>query len=184
MVGLSLLIGPMFSGKSTNLIAHAQKFRVAGKTTLIIKHNIDNRYTSDPMIINHDGFVFKSDNDKIKIISESTLGDISEELLIHFDCLLIEEGQFFPDLVQFVKQYINTKVIIVAGLLGDYKLEPFENILSLLTIADSIHTLTANCTTCGAETSFTARTVESESQILVGTDNIYQPRCRKHHPYA
>jgi thymidine kinase len=180
-----LISGPMFSGKTTHLISYAQRFRTAHKKMLFVKHSIDTRYSSDPEVISHDGLVFKSDDQSsCRIITTTTLNDISDEFVQNVDCILIDEGQFFDDLGVFIKKFVNTKTIVVSSLISDFRMQPFTNTVSTISFADTIYHMSANCAVCEAETSFTARVVNNDSQILVGSTDAYEPRCRQHHPFS
>jgi thymidine kinase len=105
--------------------------------------------------------------------------------------VVIEEGQFFTDLLYFVERAVDNdkKHVIVAGLSGDFKRRPFGQILDLVPIADSIEKLTAFCKLCcdGTFAHFSKRIVGSgecdttADQILVGTSDTYLPVCRFHY---
>lgn len=170
------VIGPMFSSKTTTLFMYEKKFFILKKKICIIKHAIDNRYSSDKKIVNHDG----SQSSHSDIFITSHLNNI-ENTISEYDCILIDEGQFFPDLKEFCSTYGNTKQIIIAGLLSDFKKEAFKPISDILPISDKIIHLSALCTLCGEEAPFTSRIVSGDSQTLIGSSESYEPRCRACH---
>jgi thymidine kinase len=183
---LCVITGPMFSGKTTTLISRSQRFKIARLKSLIVKHSADNRYSCCPEIVSHDGLTLKleSECDLIQIVNCSALSDIDTDLIASVKCILIDEGQFFPDLVEFCRKYSNSKNLVVSGLISDYKLDPFVRMTGLFSFTDEINHNTSNCAVCGRETSFTARfSGESKDQILIGASEAYQPRCREHHPF-
>ena len=98
------------------------------------------------------------------------------------DVILINEGQFFPDLIEFVNVYLNqkNKMIYICGLDGDYKKEKFGNLLDLIPQADNYRKLKALCINCrdGTRASFTFRVSSEKKQTLIGSDE-YIPVCRE-----
>jgi thymidine kinase len=171
------IIGCMFSSKTTTLLSYERRFHILKKKVCIVKHSIDNRYTKDNKIISHDGYnCLYSD-----VFTTSKLLFIKNELE-EYDCILIDEGQFFSDLKEFCDLFGNTKHIVIAGLINDYKCEPFQSIVDVLPISDKIIHLTALCTNCGNDAAFTSRIVEGTTcQTLIGSNDVYEPRCRKCH---
>ena len=98
--------------------------------------------------------------------------------------IMIDEAQFFPDLFDFVTNAIDVdnKEIVIAGLDGDYKRQPFGDILKLIPHSDNIIKLKARCNLCDMENAiFTKRIVDSNKQFLVGGSESYIPVCRKHY---
>jgi thymidine kinase len=181
---LDLIIGPMYSGKSTHLIGSIYRYESIGKKVMCINHNIDNRYGTN-VISSHNML-------QRKCISTERLASIFDNK-DYADChiVVIEEGQFFTDLLYFVERAVDTdkKHVIVAGLSGDFKRRPFGQILDLVPIADSIEKLTAFCKLCcdGTLAHFSKRIVgggdsyTKSEQILVGTSDTYLPVCRFHY---
>ena len=167
----------MFSSKTSTLLSYERRYHILKKKICIVKHSFDNRYTKDNKIISHDGYnCLYSD-----VYTSSNLTDISNELL-NYDCILIDEGQFFNDLKEFCMLNASTKNIVIAGLLNDYKCEPFKPIADILPISDKIIHLTALCTNCGEDAPFTSRIINNiTTQTLVGSSEMYEPRCRKCH---
>jgi thymidine kinase len=169
------IIGCMFSSKTTTLLSYERKFNILGKKICMIKHSFDTRYTSENKIINHDG----QNSLYSDIYTSYSLNSIADKIQ-NYDCILIDEGQFFPDLKDFCKQAQN-KTIVIAGLLSDYKKDPFQPINDILSMSDKIIHLTALCTKCGDDAPITSRIIQNHSQTLVGSSDMYEPRCGKCH---
>lgn len=170
---LHLILGPMYSGKSSNLIRKLLRFESIGKKIYCINSIKDIR-TPNNEIKTHDNITIPSC--KVNYLSE---------VYIPYDVkvLGIDEAQFFPDLLNFVKEKLKQKyIIIIAGLDADYKQEPFGDILKLIPISDSYEKLYAYCKMCKDETKapFTKRIINSQQQILVGANNEYMAVCRDH----
>ena len=176
-MSVDLVIGPMFSGKTTTLLTYEKKFQITKKNYICINHTFDLRYTSDGKLATHDGKV--SSGQHIKV---SNLMDIQEVFLSQFDAFIIDEVQFFKDVDKFVSNWSSKgKIIVCAGLNSDYKLDPFESVSSLIPKCDTIQHLKALCVDCGSEAPFTERCVDIKQQTLIGTSDIYKPKCRKCH---
>ena len=179
---LELVIGPMFSGKSTEIIRRIRLARIINKKVLVIKPKIDNRY-DDPK------------NTKVSITShayekeECIVLELLEEIetSIHsYNVIIVDEGQFFPDLYEFVMEAVEVlgKDVIVVGLDGDSERRPFGKILDLLPLADKVTKLTSLCKRCGDGTAaiFSACVKgQKDGQICVGGADMYEPMCRKHY---
>ena len=120
------------------------------------------------------------DDTEISIYYINSLDNIElkyDNILQTTDCFIIDEAQFFQDLVEFSKKWVKLgKILIIAGLSGDYKQEPFTPISNIIPLCDKIIHLTSNCSLCGNDAPFTKRLVEDKDQILIGND-VYQPRC-------
>jgi thymidine kinase len=178
---LELIIGPMFSGKSTELIKHANRYISIGKNVLAINHKINNRYGSNK-ITTHDKKVFEN------CIIIDKLNDIHNLYTQKFndsEIIIIEELQFFPDGFDFIKNTVDftNKTVITAGLSGDFRRNPFGDVLKLIPYADSLTQLSAYCKKCGDGTlaNFTKRITKENNTTLVGTADQYEAVCRKHY---
>lgn len=169
---LDLILGPMFSGKTSKLIDIYYIHRLSSRL-LVINHASDTRYTTDAKMMNHD-------NVSIPCVLVSKLSDLQVNM-DHFDRILINEGQLFPDLYEFVMEqiYKNNKYVYIAALDGDYKRNPFGQVHQLISHADSILKFQGTCAMCKKKPSiFTLRITEDKEQILIGSDQ-YKPVCRK-----
>ena len=177
---LEMAIGPMFSGKTTWLIEKYKAYTYIGKKVLVINYSEDKRY-STTMLSSHDRIeipcVFSGlimDYDLWKTVEES-------------DVILINEGQFFSDLVPAVRDMVDTmnKHVFISGLDGDFRREKFGDILSLIPICDKVEKLSALCAFCknGTPAIFSKRITEESNQVVIGSDN-YKPLCRNCYLYA
>ena len=172
--------GPMFSGKSDELLKEYDKKYHKSKI-LLFKPKIDNRY-SDDEVVSHQKRAYKC-------ISISSAHEIYSYLTESLDCVCIDEVQFFDDEIIDIAEYLANKGIrvIVAGLDTDFRGEPFKITANLLARSEDVTKLTAICVKCGKEATRTQRLVNGEPAsindpiVLVGASESYEPRCRKCH---
>lgn len=173
---IEIILGSMFSGKSTELIRQHKRYKVINKKVLVIKYHIDKRYDSGNKISTHD----KQQIECLSLEKLEHLYDSSE--FKEADVIIIEEAQFFEDLFNFSTNSADKygKIVIVAGLDGDFKRNPFGDILKLIPHAEKVSKLSALCTICGDGTkaSFTKRIVCSNEITLIGGTNEYLAVCR------
>jgi thymidine kinase len=184
---LTLVLGPMFAGKSTYLINKANNLINCGveqDEILLINHSSDVRYDTNK-ICSHNG-------QKINSKSINNLTDITNQILdtnslySNLKYVFIDEAQFFNDLYVSIKtllmQNTNDIHIFIGGLDSDYKQEPFYNsrILELIPYASNIIKLNAKCFKCDNKAPFTKRITASSETILVGGADDYQPTCILH----
>ena len=169
---LELIIGPMFSGKTSKLLDIYKQCMFCNIKTIIVNHEIDKRY--------HDTMVSSHDKVLAPCTQTSRLSDIYEELS-DYDVILINEGQFFKDLYQVVMDLLKeNKKIYICGLDGDFQRNKFGQILDLIPMCDKITKLSSLCSKCkdGTAGIFSMRLTDSTNQTLVGSD-CYIPVCRK-----
>ena len=175
---IHLVMGPMFAGKSTHLIRTIWGFRAINTPMFIIKHSIDTRYDPDKIVSHNQILEDCYTSDILMPVLESQKYKDSK-------VVIIDEAQFFVDLVPFVKHASDNdkKNVIVYGLNGDFQRRPFQNISELQALANDIEKLKAYCAFCrdSTEADFTIRLSDAKEQILVGTNDIYKPVCRKHY---
>lgn len=173
---LELIIGPMFSGKSTELIRKIRLLNQIGKPILVIKPTIDIRY-NQTKITSHN-------YESADCIVLDTLSQLNESELPKYDTIIVDEGQFFSDLTDTVINWLNNFNIniIIGGLDGDFQRKPFDNILQLIPHSNKCNKLNSLCSVCkdGTEAPFTFRLTESMDKVLVGGSELYIPLCRKH----
>lgn len=183
-MSLELLIGPMFAGKSSAIQSIIRRHQALGWNVFVITHSMDTRYSTEPAIVNHDKVAMPAyATDKLLPLLETL--DFRHSRLI-----VIEEAQFFGDLVPFVLQAIDKdkKHVVVVGLDGDAERRPFGRVLDLIPHCDRVTKLTAMCKSCrdGTPAIFTFATREdavlaaSDGRPCVGADEKYVPLCRKH----
>jgi thymidine kinase len=178
---IDIIIGSMFSGKSTELIRRINRYKVLGKNILVINNKLDKRY-SENSISTHS-------NIQLECISLSKLQDVydNEKYSNEYnECnvVVIEEAQFFEDLHDFVVNAADNdnKIVIVAGLDGDSNRNEFGDILKLIPKCDTVKKLHALCVKCkdGTLASFTKRLVKNDSQIYIGVSEFIAV-CRYHY---
>lgn len=177
---LELVVGPMFSGKSEELIRRVTRALIARQSVQVFKPAIDNRYDA-VKIASHNGRTLEA-------VAVSTVEDIRAALRPDTQVVAIDEGQFLPsDLVAFALELADGgKRVLVAGLDLDFRGEPFGPIPQLLARAESVEKLTAICQ-CGQAATRTQRLIGGHPAhfddpiILVGASESYEPRCRACH---
>lgn len=172
---LELAIGPMFSGKTTHLIQAYKKYTYIGKRVIVLNYSEDKRY-HETMLSTHDKIM-------IPCVQTTRIRDIwNSREFVDSQVVLINEGQFFPDLYDTVLEMIDTynKTVYICGLDGDFKRGKFGEILELIPYCDKVTKLQSLCSQCknGKVAIFSHRLTEEDSQILIGSD-IYVPLCRK-----
>lgn len=99
------------------------------------------------------------------------------------DVIAIDEAQFFEDLYDFCSTIADRdgKIVIVAGLDGDYLRRSFGSVLDVIPLADTVTKLTARCELCGGKAFFTLRKTQETRTELIGGADIYMPVCRQHY---
>ena len=173
---IELIIGPMFSGKSTRLIESIRKYTYKAKKTIMIKFHADKRYSSKSEVITHD--LIKYDSIECKNLNDSF------ELVKNYDVIGIDEGQFFDDLVEFCEKLsVLKKIVIIAALNGDFRMDPFPVVSNLISKADKIKLMKAYCFNCHKDAKFSLRIVQSNETVLIGAGEAYKPACRECHIY-
>lgn len=176
---IELIIGPMYAGKSTELLKEIHKYKFLNKKLLIINHTINKRYGTDK-IITHDKICC---TDSISLTTLDEIYDHSD-----FECadvIIIEEIQFFKDAFEVINNIADNynKKIICAGLSGDFRRYAFGDVCKLIPIADKITHLRAMCSICkdGTLASFTKRFTDNQETKLVGAIETYKAVCRYHY---
>lgn len=176
-MSLKVYVGCMFSGKTTELIREYKKWTNIGKNVLLINYASDERYGADD-------FVYSHDKNKVPCIKAMKLNELEDDLFNNVDVILINEGQFFNDIVEFCNKWVDqkNKDIVVCGLDGDFQRKPFGKMADIIALADKTIKLTAFCSICkdGTPGIFTKRLTCEKELIVIGSDN-YIPVCRKHY---
>lgn len=167
-MSLTLYLGPMRAGKTTELIREAGRYASIGKTICKINHILDNRYGEG--INSHSGL-------KMSCFSLKVL----PEIIPSEDVIIIDESNFFEGLVDFCIKAVEQhgKIVIVAGLDSDFNRESFGEIHDLIRYCDSIIKLKAYCMKCkdGTLAIFSKRIGDKKEKISIGND--YVSVCRK-----
>ena len=170
---IEIVCGPMFSGKSEELIRRLRRARIARKRGQVFKPTLDDRYADDE-IVSHGDQRMKSD-----VVNGAR--EILEKLDWRTQVVGIDESNFFGlELVDIASQLADTgKQVIIAGLDTDYLGRPFTPMPELLCLAESITKTLAICMRCGNPAKHTQRLVESNDLIVVGAAGMYEARCRR-----
>lgn len=170
---LELIVGPMFSGKTTWLINIYNTEYANNKNIKVINFTGDTRY--------HDSMLSTHDKVMIPCIFTNKIKDVCQEANIRdYDTILINEGQFFPDLYESVYELVEKhhKNVYVCGLDGDFKREKFGGMLDLIPLCDKVVKLSASCVKCNQPAIFSKRLTSEEQQVVIGSSN-YAPMCRR-----
>ncbi|RUS90083.1 hypothetical protein EGW08_002125 [Elysia chlorotica] len=167
---IQVIFGPMFSGKTTELMRRMKRYQIANYHCLVIKYAKDVRYDVSG-IATHDKQVLAA-------LPTEHLTDLYSEALKH-DVVGIDEGQFFPDIVSFCDKLAELgKVVIVAALDGTFQKRGFGDILNLVPIAESVVKLNAVCMSCFGDGSFTKRKGSEQKVEVIGGTEMYLATCR------
>lgn len=174
-MSLEIVLGPMFSGKSSRILSTVSRYSALNLPILVIKHYSDTRYSHTD--------VSTHDNRKTPCLCIDALSSIPECELRRYQLIIVEEAQFFNGLVNFVKHVVDTlrKNVILVGLDGDSNREPFGELLQCIPLADKVEKITALCARCanGKEAIFSRRLVQSAEQVEIGAADKYQAVCRE-----
>lgn len=178
MPRLDIIIGPMFAGKSTELLRKINQLKVLDIPYLVVKPDIDTRYNQNK-VVSHD----KNSHDCYPIKCLSDLYKLNN--FNNINTLFIDEAQFFDNLqknVLHIVEELNKNVVIV-GLDGDFQRNKFGQILDLIPYSDSCKKITSLCKKCGDGTQalFSHRIVKSDDQVSLGATDEYESLCRKHY---
>jgi thymidine kinase len=185
---LEIILGSMYSGKSTRLLEIYKQCKFCNIPVIIINHSIDTRY--------HESMISTHDKIMAPCIQSTTLSNIWDynDIDFHYnknsenhlklrmaDVILINEGQFFKDLYTVVEDMLRCdKRVYICGLDSDFERKKFGQILDLIPLCDKVTKLTSLCSQCkdGTPGIFSMRLTSEKQQTLVGSDN-YIPVCRK-----
>lgn len=170
---IEAICGPMFSGKSEELIRRLRRAKIARKRVQVFKPAHDDRYSTDE-IVSHANIRMRSE-------PVGSANEILDRLNWKAEVVGIDESNFFsPELVE-VANYLadNGKQVIIAGLDTDFMGRPFSPMPALLAIAESITKMLAICMRCGAPANHSQRLVDSGELIFTGAADAYEARCRR-----
>lgn len=177
-MSLDIIIGPMFSGKSSRILDIASRYAAIGTEVFIIKHASDRRYAySEDNIVTHDGrkAVCAEAWDLHQSVLQSRIED--------YNVIIVEEAQFFTHLVPFVEYVVDTlhKKLYLVGLDGDSNRRKFGEILDCIPLADRVERITAMCKKCanGTPGIFSHRRSNGNEQVLIGGSDCYETLCRE-----
>ncbi|QCZ36783.1 thymidine kinase [Mycoplasma nasistruthionis] len=171
---LDVITGPMFAGKSEELIRRIKILTIAKNKVLIVKPSFDTRFGIEKITSRNGNFIEAIPTDK----SSEILGFIKPDT----DVVAIDEVHFFDDnIVKVIEQLLKLNIsVIVSGLDMDFLNRPFGVMPNILAIADSVSKLKAVCMVCHKLAGYSFRKVSSNDLNLLGDDE-YEARCRKCH---
>ncbi|MFB3828450.1 MAG: thymidine kinase [Bryobacteraceae bacterium] len=170
---IEVICGPMFSGKSEELIRRLRRAMIARKRVQVFKPVIDTRY-SDDEIVSHGDLRMPSE-----VVKDA--GDILDRLDWRSEVIGVDEANFMgTGLVDVAQRLADSgKQVVIAGLDTDYLGRPFTPIPDLLCLAESITKTLAICMRCGNPAKHTQRLRGSDDLIVVGAADMYEARCRR-----
>lgn len=178
---IEVICGPMFAGKTEELIRRVRRMDFAKKNYIIFKPSIDDRYSINE-VVSHN-------KRKVNAVNVTGVENIKEYIKDELEAVVIDEVQFFEEaVVEFAQELADAGYrVICAGLDSDFRGIPFKNMANLLAMAESVTKLTAICPCCGSDATRTQRIINGtpayfdDPIILVGEKESYEPRCRRCH---
>jgi len=179
---IEVIAGPMFSGKSEELIRRLKRARIARQHVACYKPDIDLRY--------HRTAIASHSEQTHEASTVANTAQLKAELLPRLDeidIIGIDEVQFFdPAILPLAVELVHRgKRLILAGLDTTFAAEPFGPVPNLMAIADEVTKLSAVCMVCGQPAIHTQRLGQSQELVVVGAAGLYEARCRIHfHPYT
>lgn len=177
-MSLEIVVGPMFSGKSSYALSYVRRQRVIDKKVLVMKPDIDNRYSDKSILITHN-----QETLPCKIWRTDFPLTLIDEMR-ESDCIVFEEAQFFKNLTNTIIYLLRAykKDVLIVGLDGDALQKPFGEILDCIPWASKITKLNALCSKCkdGTLAPYTKRISNNPNQIDVGAEDKYVSVCLKH----
>ncbi|AAK80830.1 thymidine kinase [Clostridium acetobutylicum] len=178
---VEVIVGPMYSGKSEELIRRIRRAKIAKQKIQVFKPEIDNRYSKED-VVSHMGekeqaVAIKNSREILKYFEEDT------------EVIAIDEVQFFDDeIVEIVNKIAESgRRVICAGLDMDFRGKPFGPIPELMAIAEFVDKIQAICVVCGNPATRTQRLINGKPAfyddpvVLIGAMESYEARCRKCH---
>jgi thymidine kinase len=174
---LEVITGPMFSGKSEELIRRLKRARIARQRVACFKPDIDLRYHRTSIASHSD-----QTHDACTVANVERLREALFPLLEETDVIGIDEVQFFDEsVIPLSVELIHLgKRVVMAGLDTTFNAEPFGPVPALMAIADEVTKLSAVCMVCGQPAIHTQRLGQSQELVVVGAAGLYEARCRAH----
>jgi thymidine kinase len=177
---LEVIAGPMFAGKTEELLRRVRRTVVGGRTVQVFTHALDKR-GGRGRVASHAGLDHPS-------VEAASAQEIEQAVRPEIDLAAIDEAHFFgADLVGVVSRLAERGVVVVvAGLDVTFDGLPFEPLPSLMALAERVDKLTAICAVCGAEAIYHTRVEDARAEATdlvaehVGGSEKYQARCRRH----
>ena len=174
---IEVVCGPMFSGKTEELIRRVKRAQIAKQRVQIFKPAIDVRY-DETAVVSHSSQSIQSEPVEKAV-------DILIKLKDTTRVVAIDEVQFFDmEIIKVVQKLANRGYrVICAGLDLDFRAVPFGPMPMLLAIADNVQKIQSICTVCGAPATRSQRLSDIDSTVLLGESDAYDARCRAHYFY-
>jgi thymidine kinase len=174
---LEVITGPMFSGKSEELIRRLKRARIARQRVACFKPDIDLRYHRTSIASHSD-----QTHEACTVANVERLRETLFPLLETTDVIGIDEVQFLDEtIISLSVELIHLgKRVIMAGLDTTFNAEPFGPVPALMAIADEVTKLSAVCMVCGQPAIHTQRLGQSQELVVVGAAGLYEARCRTH----
>jgi thymidine kinase len=177
---LEVICGPMFAGKTEELLRRVRRAVIAGRRVVVVGHALDSRHGTD-RLASHTGLDHPS-------IMVSTATEIERTVGSDTEIVAVDEAQFFgKDLVPTLSRLADRGlIVIVAGLDVTFDGQPFEPLPALMALAERVDKLTAICAVCGEDAVFHVRVDAPDALAAdlvadhVGGTEKYQARCRRH----
>jgi thymidine kinase len=179
---LEVIIGPMFSGKTSELIRLVEREIYARRKAAIFKPSFDTRYSAK-QVASHNGLRYGAYSIAATKVGVSRIASVAASKKL--DVIGVDEVNFFPEaIVDVLDAQASRRKVIACGLNLNFKAEPFLSTMELAARADRVRYLSAVCVRCGGEATRTQRLVNgkpaprSSPVIIVGGKELYEPRCR------
>ena len=169
---IEVICGSMFSGKSEELIRRLRRAIIAKQRVQVFKPGVDTR--SEAEIVSHSDM-------RLPSVTVASSAELLERLDHRTEVVGVDEAQFFDAGIVEVCQRVadQGKRVIVAGLDKDYRGAPFGPIPTLMAVAEDVTKTLAICVRCGSPANNTQRLVESAERVVVGSQGLYEARCRR-----
>ncbi|HHW79543.1 MAG TPA: thymidine kinase [Acholeplasmataceae bacterium] len=178
---IEVVCGPMFAGKTEELIRIIRRLEYAKQKFLVFKPKIDTRHNTEE-IVSHN-------NNRKNTISVENSAEIYQYINDEIKAVIIDEAQFFDEgIVKVAEDLADRNIRVIAGGLDrNFRGEPFGPMPQLLAIAESVKKLTAICVVSGLPATRTQRMINGKPAkyddpiVLIGAEESYEPRARKYH---
>ena len=172
-MSLILITGSMFSEKTTTLLSYARKYRLAKKKVVLIKYAGDTRYSASAISSHNKDYIDSTFNlNLLALVRNDPLVETGQ-------VILIDEGQFFPDLAELCAYWTaQGKHIVISALNGTFERKPFSAISNVLPLVTRIIHLSAVCTSCGQDAHFShLKSDDAKDEIRIGGADTYEALC-------
>jgi thymidine kinase len=170
---IEVVLGPMFAGKTEEMLRLVRRHTAAGRKCIVVKHTSDKRYGDDDAVYTHSGF-------KMAAMKTQDLTTITDSTLRGYDAVFVDEGQFFAHLETMCTHWAEHlgKVVVVSALSGTFERKGWPEVEQLCPKADKVTYITAVCADCGQDAPFSWRKTDDRSVEVVGGSEKYDAVCR------